>query len=813
MTTKNSVTIGKTTFSLLTENLLRLQFGAVDNRPSMRVMTRPEAIPFADIIQEGDTTTLLSDRLTIRYEGDEPFSTANLSIDWQSGDMQGTWTPGTTDLQNMGGTVFSMDNIGKGLTPSGVHPAGVDENEVEAVNLYNPWYFNQLVFDDLRKRFGGDYPRSILHAGQLIDMHWDDLSPKTRAIISHYKRYTPGIISRNGYFLLNDSQTARFDPETNRLVGTPPDGAQDWYFFAYGRDYAQAFKDFTTLCGKIPMLPRWALGNWYSFWDDIDEAEVKNRVALHEEHDLPIDVFVWDMQWHTPSHWCGFEWHPELYPDPKGLLDWMHEKGLVVPLNLHLAGVPLDEKHLPAIAKEIGEDLQERIDDFEAAPLSTASWQVSHSVDDVFAYDFNKPDHAQAVFEHLIAPLYDDGVDFFWLDGQNGETEGVNNQMWTNHLFYTDMQKRFPNKRALVLSRYGGIGSHRYPVGFGGDTITEWAILQSEIDMTARAGNVGQAYWSHDIGGHMHAYHLSPHGMTMDTELYVRWVQFGALSPINRLHSTFGLKREVWEYGPRPLAIMRDALQLRMSLLPYFYHLSHEAHEQGLPICRPLYIHYPEDGAAHDCVDQYLLGDRLLVAPVIASGSVRTVYLPEGYWWSWMPEVTHAGASSRLFRGSSTWTVAPDMDEIPVYAKAGTLLPRQPITQRAGVGVPETLILEVYPNAPGTTAEDVFDLYEDDGQSMAHQDGAYSILPLRLEASDATISISAEPIQGQFAGMPTQRTFEIQVRFCQKPSVVELDGKAMAADRWQWQEDEQLLVINTGQKSVADGWQVTVQFV
>lgn len=809
-------TFGNAKFSLLTPRLARLQYTyttAFDDRPTIQAMTRPTPIPFTEVLQDDEQLTLTGEQITIRYQGNKPFAAESLSIYWQAGEMRGTWTPATADLHNLGGTVFSLDNINSDLVPEGVHPADTRSNKVDAANLFNPWAFNGMLYNDLRDRYGSEYPRIILSGGRMIREHWDDLSDGTHTAVSRFRRYTPGILSRSGYFLLNDSDSARIDPETGNLGGTLPRGMQDWYFFAYGRDYAQALQDFTLLCGEIPMLPRWALGHWYSFWKDVDEAEIKRRVELYETHDLPLDVLVMDMQWHTPSHWCGFDWNPDLYPDPKGLLDWLHERGVRMPVNLHFAGIPLDAKALPDVCADIDADIQERIDAYESPPLDTPTYRVSHSTDDVFAYDFGKPSHAAAVFKHLIAPLYDAGVDFMWLDGQNGATPGVNNQLWTNHLFYTDMQRRFPNRRPMILSRYGGLGSHRYPVGFSGDTLVEWGILRHEVDMTARAGNVGQVYWSHDIGGHMHAFHKSPHGMPMDPELYVRWVQFGAFSPVMRIHGTYGCKRELWEYGETLLDDMRSAINLRMSLLPYWYHLTYEAHKNSLPMCRPLYLHYPEDGAAYEHPYEYLIGDRMLVAPVTETGGVRKVYLPEGYWWSWLPKSAHAGQNSVLLRGLVTYTALADLHEIPVYVRAGTILPRQHAERRAGVGVPETLVVEVYPNAPGTTAADIFDLYEDDGESMAYRNDHYSLLPLYLNADDDGLTVSAGSVQGTFDGMPSVRDFEVRVRFSRPPVAVGLDGEPLPANRWDWDSETGTLLVAVGERRVNTGWQVTVRYV
>ena len=811
MSTRHSVTVGSARFSLLTPNLLRLQYAPFDDRPSMRALTRPEAQPFADVRQTDGGTVLSSEHFTITYRAGESFGQESLRIEWRAGGLSGTWIPGMKDAANLGGTFFSMDNINEDLVARGVHPAGLDEDLIEADLLYNPWKLLTVLKEDLAQTQGGRYPLVRPMTGRAARHHWHELSDEARHVFEQRLRYPAGILSRAGYFLMNDSRSARLDPETGWQAGPPPTGAQDWYFFAYGHDYARALEDFITLCGRIPMLPRWAFGYWYSYWADVGDEEQRARIERHNELDLPLDVYVIDMQWHTPSHWCGFDWNPVLFPDPRAALDWMHAQGVRATLNLHLDGAPWDTRCLPEIGAALGKDFTEQINAFHAPDPTTPTDKVKGTHDDLWTFDFGNQADADAVFEHLIAPLYEDGADFLWLDGQNGTTPGMNNQLWTNHLFYTDLAKRRPNERPMIFSRYGGLGGHRYPIGFAGDTVADWGTLEHEVEFTARAGNVGQVYWSHDLGGHMHGFEVPQTGMPMDPELFIRWVQFGMLSPIARVHSTYGNVREPWAYGEVFVDAFREVAHLRMSLQPYFYHLSAEAYQRGLPICRPLYLHYPEDDGAYTYLNEYLLGDRLLVAPVTAPGGLRDVYLPPGHWWAWLPEGTHAGGGEPLLSGSRTVTVHAAFSQIPLYSRAGSILPRQKPTPRTPLPVPEELVLDLFPNAPGTTTSDTLALYEDDGHSTAYERGAFSHLPLHYTANDETLHLHAEPIEGSYAGMPETRSFMVRVRFAQKPREVTLDGAALPAEAWSWDENSALLTIPLGARSVRERWTVDVK--
>lgn len=812
MPTRHSVTVGSARFSLLTPHLLRLQYAPFDDRPSMRAYTRPPAQPFADVRQTDSGTVLTGEHFTITYRAGDVFSPETLRVEWRAGGMSGVWHPGMKDAANLGGTFFSLDNINQDLVARGVHPAGVDEDLIEADLLYNPWKLLIVVRDDLHRTQGGDYPLVRPMTGRIARQHWDELSDETRHIIEQRLRYPPGVLSRAGYFLMNDSRTARLDPETGWQAGSPMPGAQDWYFFAYGRDYARALEDFVTLCGRIPLIPRWAFGYWYSYWADVGDDEQRRRIELHNELDLPLDVYVIDMQWHYPAHWCGFDWNPALFPEPRAALAWMHDQGVRATLNLHLDGAPWNTRCLPDIAAHLGQDFTAQIEAYAAPGADTPTNRVTGTPDDLWTFDLGDRREAGAVFDHLIGPLYEDGADFLWLDGQNGTTPGMNNQLWTNHLFYTDLTERSPGERALIFSRYGGLGAHRYPIGFGGDTVGDWGVLAHEVEFTARAGNVGQVYWSHDLGGHMHGFEIPQTGMPMDPELYIRWVQFGMLSPIARVHSTYGNVREPWAYGPEFLDAFRQVTHLRMSLQPYFYHLGADAYQHGLPLCRPLYLHYPDDDAAYTHLDEYLLGDRLLVAPVTASGGLRRVYLPAGHWWTWLSPGTHAGSGGPLFSGSRTLTVHAPFNQIPLYSRAGTILPRQLPSLRSPLPVPERLVLDLFPNAPGTTAVDTLALYEDDGRSTAYRAGAFSRLPLRLRADDAALTLSVGPVEGGYEGMPEARSFEVRVRFARQPGEVRLDGAALPADAWTWDAERERLTVEIGERSVREAWALEVHW-
>ena len=315
-------------------------------------------------------------------------------------------------------------------------------------------------------------------------------------------------------------------------------------------NYQEAVRDFYRLCGPAPMLPRYALGNWWSRYYPYDAAGYLALMDRFEQEELPFTVAVLDMDWHKVqidpkygSGWTGFSWNRDLFPDPEGFLQTLHEKGLRVTLNLHPAdGIRAYEDAYPAIAAHRGVDAR------KGEPV---------------LFDACDPEFLECYYDDVLHPLEAQGVDFWWIDWQQGtrtKMPGLDPLWVLNHYGYLDTGRN--GKRALNLSRYAGPGSHRYPLGFSGDTIVTWDSLAFQPYFTATASNIGYCWWSHDIGGHMRG--------CKDDELMARWTQFGAFSPILRLHSSCSefCGKEPWRYKPEAARAMKLALQFRHRMLP-----------------------------------------------------------------------------------------------------------------------------------------------------------------------------------------------------------------------------------------------------
>ena len=552
-----------------------------------------------------------------------------------------------------------------------------------------------------------------------------------------------GVIAWQGFSVLDDSASMLLT-EDGRFIPRKVKGI-DLYFFGYGHDYGQCMKDYHRLTGAVPMLPRYALGNWWSRYHEYTEESYLALMERFEQAGIPLSVAVIDMDWHLTdvpygSGWTGYTWNRDLFPEPRRFLEALRQRGMRTTLNLHPAGgVAPHEAAYERFCAAVGRDPQQKqIIDFDPA-------------DEEFM---------QAYFEHLHHPLEEDGVDFWWIDWQQGavcSVEGLDPLWVLNEQHYRDSQRH--GKRGLILSRYAGPGSHRCPVGFSGDTIMSWESLQFQPEFTATAANIGYPWWSHDIGGHMR-------GIRSD-ELSVRWLQFGVFSPIMRLHSSkmnFASK-EPWAYGGEAEHIMIEYLRLRHRLIPYIYTAAERTHRLGEALVRPVYYRYPEAHEAYQVPNQYLFGQSLMVCPITQpmgqalQMACVTAWLPEGHWFDF--------ETGQIYTGGRMLRIWRNLKEYPVLAQEGAIIPMAD-ELRADKN-PAELTLRVYAGSDGH-----FDMYEDDGILL---DGKHVVTHIQLDWQNRNLHLCAE---GAVNLLPEMRIWHVEcIGFAD--TQVSMDGNVLPA--------------------------------
>ncbi|HET6803844.1 MAG TPA: TIM-barrel domain-containing protein [Frateuria sp.] len=410
------------------------------------------------------------------------------------------------------------------------------------------------------------------------------------------------------------------------------------------------------------------------------------------------------------------------------------------------------------------------------------------------AFDLSDKAQAEVFMRDLHLPLMRQGADLWWVDGGSGAAgmPGLDPQLWTNKVFY-DYARQASGERAFILGRYGDWGSERYPGYFTGDTWSEWPVLAYEVAYAARAGNVAVPYVSHDIGGF--------HGGKIDFDLYARWIEFGTFSPILRMHSAHanpleGNLRMPWVYGAEGVALMRKYFTLREQLVPYLYTQAWLAHRDTLPILRPLYLAYPDTDEAYRHPHEYFFGKSMLVAPVLAPDGEVTVWLPPGSWIDFFTGKRYAGGRSFSARYA--------VDQIPVFVREGAIVPEQALATGAGANPGTPLVLNVY-----GAGQDRFELYEDDGHSLAYEQGAYALTPMaHVSGHDGRQQLLIGPTHGRFADQPPARVYELHLHVASRPQSISVDGKPMAG--WRWDARHATAVVRLPRRDIREA--VTVRW-
>ena len=573
-----------------------------------------------------------------------------------------------------------------------------------------------------------------------------------------------GILSRNGTAVMDDSASlvllddGSVSPRNDYLVRK--DGGTDKYVFAYGHDYRAALRDFYRLTGKTPLIPRFAFGNWWSRYKAYTQKEYLDLMNRFIDSQIPVTVATIDMDWHwvdvkdrfgkdaTPdreidgavnkvmakfqsSGWTGYSWNTELFPDYKGFLKTLKESNFKITVNLH-----------PSDGVRFFEDMYKDFAEF---------MEIDPATKQTIPFDISDKKFTEGYFRYLHHGYEEDGVDFWWIDwqqGTNSSVKGLDPLWWLNHYHSIDSGRN--GKRPLILSRYAGPGSHRYPLGFSGDTLVVWPALKFQPYFTATASNCGYSWWSHDIGGH--------HMGKRDDELYTRWLQFGVFSPINRLHSTSNefLGKEPWKFSKDTENNAVENLRLRHRLIPYIYTMNMLTHRDGKPLMEPMYYGNPEDDDAYNVPNEYRFGTELIVAPITEKINKKTLTASTEVW---LPEGRYTDIfTGRIYNGNRKLKMFRDLSSIPVLAKEGAIIPLD-MNDRTNICTnPEDMEILIY------RGNGKFRLYEDDGETMNYQNGAFAETEFEVTESEENVIFTINPAEGDISVIPEKRTYRLSFK-------------------------------------------------
>lgn len=473
-----------------------------------------------------------------------------------------------------------------------------------------------------------------------------------------------GLLSRNGWQVIND--TGKDIIKNGELEQRDRRHMQDLYLFVYGSDYKAAMKSLTAVSGKIPMTRKYVHGSWYCRWWPYTADDYREIVKGYKEHDFPLDILVFDMDWHRKDAsigaghagtkgWTGYSWNKELIPEPEKLISELAADNISVTVNDHPHdGIRPHEDCYRDFMGYMGLDPDK---------------------DEMPYFDAGDPKYMAAFFKAAHRPTEEMGVAFWWLDWQQdyafpmvrGTT--TKHLPWLNQLYYED--SRSSGKRGTGFSRWGGWGDHRHPIQFSGDVFATWEMLDYEVEMTTKSGNAGCFFWAHDIGGF--------YGKGTD-ELYTRWTQYGLLNSSLRIHSVVGedMDRRPWLWGEKCENATRKIYHMRSRLMPYIYSSVRQCHTDALPLLRGLYFDRPDDDRSYQHDNQFLFGDLILGAPVTEAGEGedyvvnKKVYFPEGD--VWFDLFDH-----RKYDGGTSVSISTPWIRLRYLSKVAILFPCSPI--------------------------------------------------------------------------------------------------------------------------------------
>lgn len=555
-----------------------------------------------------------------------------------------------------------------------------------------------------------------------------------------------GLHSLDGWYFVQDQNTEYLTSD-NWFAQRDRRHIQDEYCFVYGDDFRAPLYDLGLISGFTPMTRKYVHGVWYSRWYPYTRGYIDTLVSGYRNNNFPLDILSMDMDWHTQDAmtgsghnftkgWTGYTWNRVIFPDPATLISNLRKDSIYVCLNEHPHdGIRPHEEMYQEFMHSMGMEADGRTLLFDAG-------------DKCYMEKFMPAAHR-----------YSDsiGVAFWWMDWQQDYlypivrgSRHMNHLAWLNKIWYEYAERN--NQRGICYSRWGGWGSHRYPLSFSGDADGNWKVLAFEVKLSQTSGSAGCYYWAHDVGGF--------HGGT-NPELLTRWAQFAAFSAALRTHAARGkdLDRRPWIWGDEATRAMRIAYHLRAELLPYTYTSIWQTHTTMIPLNRPLYIDYHSCEEAFNRYNEYLYGDLLLVAPITTplgtdSLATQTVWFPVGDEWC-------DYFTGERYMGGMVATVKKDFYTFPLYMKAGCCLPAQPYNNHPASADLDTLVIHIYTTQKDTTT--TYTLYEDDGISCDYKQGQYATTDLVYSHIGKKQWITIAPTKGQYEGQPLHRAYRVVV--------------------------------------------------
>jgi alpha-glucosidase len=624
-------------------------------------------------------------------------------------------------------------------------------------------------------------PVDLDHRGQIREV-WNQHSPPAVTIF-------PALLSSRGYALLIDNaRRARWDLGHNdpSTFSYQARGGGLQYYVVYGPALPRVLGSMLELTGLPPLPPRWALGLLQSRYGYRNRAELESIAQTFRARQLPCDGLILDVFWFREMGDLAFD--RQSWPDAREMIARLKQQGFRL--------VVIEEPYLTLQSRNYPEAVSRGFvaRRYDGSPYSFDFWPG-----ECVLVDFSNP-AARDWWSQKHRALLEVGIDGFWTDLNEpakhfqdmvhhaGPAAAVHNTaaLSMQQAVHDAYQQYAPDRRIFILSRAGFPGSQRFGAAlWSGDVDKTFDSLRKQIPVGLSVGLAGIPLWGSDIGGF-------GFGGECTGELYARWFQFSAFSPIFRPHGDQKELREPWQFGAEIEAICRKYLKLRYRLLPYIYNAVYQACTTGMPLMRPLVLEFPHDSRLTNLADEYLFGPEILVAPVLDQGSVeRKVYLPEGEWTNYWTDQMHSGPD--------TIAVAAPLDVIPLFVRQGAIIPMGLDSQFSSEQPLNPLRLEIYSGADRSMT-----LYEDDGESNAYQNGAFTQTRFELRRAGEQLVCHLGETQGGFVQLP-ERAVILSIHGRSSVTTVTCDDQPMTARAaavldqteagWHWDHGRRIVII------------------
>ena len=520
------------------------------------------------------------------------------------------------------------------------------------------------------------------------------------------------------------------------------------YYFIYGPQPDQVVARYREMTGAAPLLPLWAYGFWQCRERYSSQQQILDTAAEFRKRQIPVDVMVQDWQYWGKYGWNAMKFDENFYPKPAELMSALHHDNFHMVISVWAKfGVQTD------VNKEF-------VHDGLILKSAAATGEPGESKETEDWVDLFNPKAQALYWKDLDRGLFHDGLDGWWLDASEPEGDPLKNDntylgsgrtvrnafpLFETTAVYKGQRAADENKRVVILTRSAFTGQQRNGIiNWSGDISANWDTLRRQIPAGLNFGISGFPYWTTDVGGFFRprdqytsaAYH----------ELLIRWFQFGAFSPIFRVHG-YQSETEMWKYGPQVESILREYDELRYRLMPYIYSTAWGVTNRGETMMKALPFVYPGDQSLRDVSDQFLFGDSLLINPVTEpNATTRKIILPAGSDW-------YDFWSGQKSRGGQTIVADAPLDKMPILVREGSIVPLGPKVQYAAENQDPTE-LRIY---GGKDAD--FQLYEDSGDGYAYDRGERATINLHWNDKSRELTIGER--SGSFPGLRSKRTFNI----------------------------------------------------